>query len=143
MLPELVEISFLFLPTNELQFELVRGRRLSRTVSEFCEFPRVTARHENESGIVSRKLGEHPLEKLHIGAGQGCKAPFAVLVTALGLVKHSPPFADNHELRLRYTGVFDANALGLPVQHPHELRNRPPQFVAVSQFISWSTWKRH
>ncbi|MGP1664919.1 MAG: hypothetical protein ACTS5I_03185, partial [Rhodanobacter sp.] len=104
-------------------------------VRKFFEFRRVAARHENESGIVPRKLGEYPLEKLNIRAGEGCKAPFAVLVTALGLMKLSPALTDNHKLSLRQAWFFDANALSLALQDPDELINCPPEFVTVAELI--------
>ena len=61
---------------------------------------------------------------------------------ALGLMKHPPARAQDHELSFSHAWIFNANALRLAVQHPNEFGHRPPQLIEIPEFVGRAACKR-
>ena len=56
--------------------------------------------------------------------------------------RHEPCLDD--ELRLcRHQGIFDAQGIGVPIEHPEKLGDRPPPLIAVPELFCGTAGERH
>jgi hypothetical protein len=73
-------------------------------------------------------------------SGHSCESPF---VSRFGLVHLAFKPAMDDEFGLVRSRVLNAYCIRHALDHFNQLRDRPPQFVAIAEFIGGSTCERH